>query len=133
MALHFINILSTIPPGFKSKLFLITAKAKINASKCEFFYLKIAFKFLFELKRRELKFVKSSKRSEIEQRKNILVSTDITKIIHKNVFCSWWNYEITYLKITFEGSFIKMNWTYVKIWILWKWWFTTNIMQPFLS
>ena len=59
-------------PGFKSKLFSIVVNTKINASKSYFFCLKIVFIFLFELKRRELKFVKSSKRWEIKPRKIIL-------------------------------------------------------------
>ena len=49
-------------PGSKSKLFSIIVNTKINASKTDFFCLKIVFIFLFELKRRELKFVKSRKK-----------------------------------------------------------------------
>ena len=46
-------------PGFKSKLFSIIVNTQINASKSDFSCLKIVFLFLLELKRRELKFVKS--------------------------------------------------------------------------
>ena len=67
-------------------------------------------------KKRNLSLWKFKKRWEGKQRKNILVNTKITKIIHVNIFCLCivGNYKIIYLKITFEASFIKINWTICK-------------------